>query len=67
MFKNISGIGIFHRQEKWAIFIVADALAPPIASSSVAMELTKFDKWPDPCIQRVTNMRAHDCSLADII
>ena len=40
---SVAGIRIF--QEKWDIFIVADALAPRIARPSV---LTKSDKRPIP-------------------
>ena len=35
----VAGVGI--NQEKWANFVVADALAPRIASSFVALVLTK--------------------------
>ena len=45
----VAGIGI--NQEKWAIFVVADALAPRIASSPIAMVLTKKDHRPIRCGQ----------------
>ena len=45
----VAGIGIF--QEKWATSIVADALAPRIVSSPVAMVLTKYHKRPIHCVK----------------